>query len=180
MIPNWSNIAISVKSIQPILRPTVLLQDHTTDLQISRATAGMRKNSDQANFAGRLGIWNLLATSISRKKAVGLSNADNQTTTLNQTGRLRRDCGIEAFICLTMLIWFLHKTYGPRNCDITPRRPNRRNSLHCTRLGRLQRLLRDDIWFLYKTPTVLLYKSSTRLLTPLPPGSTHACRSSWF
>ena len=99
-IPNWSNIANSVKSIQPILRPTVLLQDHTTDSQISRATTGMRKNSDTANISGTL-IWNLPARSNSRKQAVGLRNADNQTTTLNQNGRLRRDCGIEAFICLT-------------------------------------------------------------------------------
>ena len=86
MIPNWSNMAISVKSIQPILRPTVLLHDHTTDSQISRATTGMRKNSDQTNVAGRFGTWNLLARSNSRKKAVGLRNADNQTTVLNQTG----------------------------------------------------------------------------------------------
>ena len=67
MIANWSNIANSVKSIQPILRPTVLLQDHTTDSQMSRATTGMNKNSGQTNVAGRLGIWNLLARSISRK-----------------------------------------------------------------------------------------------------------------
>lgn len=66
-IANWSNIAKNVKSIQPILRATVLLQDHTTDSQISRATAGMRISSDPTNFAGRLGIWNLLARSISRK-----------------------------------------------------------------------------------------------------------------
>jgi hypothetical protein len=92
MIPNWSNIAKSVKSIQPILRPTVLLQDHTTDSQTSRATTGMRKNSDQTNVLGRL-IWNLLARSNSRKKAAGLRNAANHTTTLNQTGRLRRGFG---------------------------------------------------------------------------------------
>jgi len=54
MIANWSNIANRVKSIQPILRPTVLLQDHTTDSQISRATTGMRKNSDKANVFGKL------------------------------------------------------------------------------------------------------------------------------
>src|SRR5439155_2293688 len=101
MIPNWSNIANSVKSIQPILRPTVLLQDHATDSQISRSTTGMRKNSNKRNFASRFGIWSLLASSSSRKQAVGLRNADNHTTTLNQNGRLRRDCGIEAFICLT-------------------------------------------------------------------------------
>src|SRR5687768_11031750 len=85
IIANWSNIANSVKSIQPILRPTVLLQDHTTHSQISRATTGMRKNSDQATVSGRL-IWNLLARSNSRKKAVGLRHADSQTTVLNQTG----------------------------------------------------------------------------------------------
>jgi len=31
MLAHWSNIANSVKSIQPILRPTVLPQDHTAD-----------------------------------------------------------------------------------------------------------------------------------------------------
>jgi len=66
MIATWSNIANSVKSIQPILRPTVLLHDHTTDSQISRATTGMRKNNNQASVSGRL-IWNLLARSNNRK-----------------------------------------------------------------------------------------------------------------
>ena len=99
-IPNWSSIATSVKSIQPILRPTVLLQDHTTHSQTSRASAGMRKNTDQATVSGTL-TWNLLARSNSRKQAVGLRNADNQTTVLNQTDRLRRGCEIEAFIWLT-------------------------------------------------------------------------------
>ena len=67
MIPNWSNIVSSVKTIQPILLPTVLLRDHTTDSQMNRATTGMRKNSDQTNVAGRFGIWNLLARSNRRK-----------------------------------------------------------------------------------------------------------------
>jgi len=67
MIPNWSNVASSVIAIQPILRPTVLLRDHTTDSQISRATTGIRKNSDQTNVSGSFGIWNLLARSKSRK-----------------------------------------------------------------------------------------------------------------
>src|SRR5258706_14470275 len=97
MIPNWSNIANSVKSIQPILRPTVLLRDHTTDSQMNRATAGMTKSSDQTNVPGRL-ICNLSARSNSRKQAVGLRNADNQTTELDQNAGLRRGCGIEAFI----------------------------------------------------------------------------------
>ncbi len=100
MIPNWSNIASSVTTIQPILRPTVLLQDHTADSQMSRATTGMTKSSNQTNVSGRL-ICNLLARSNSRKQTVGLRNADNQTTVLNQTGTLRRGCGIEAFTCLT-------------------------------------------------------------------------------
>jgi hypothetical protein len=57
----------------------------------------MRNNSDQTNVPGKL-IRDLLARSNSRKQAAGLRNADNQTTVLNQTGRLRRGCGIAAFI----------------------------------------------------------------------------------
>ena len=131
MIANWSNIANSVKSIQPILRPTVLLQDHTTDSQISRATTGMRKNSDQTNVSGRL-ICNLLARSNSRKQAVGLRNADNQTTVLNQTGRLRRGCGIEAFISTTQA-----QRPGPRRT---------RNETATRWPGSLERMVAAGAW----------------------------------
>src|SRR5688572_2024882 len=101
MIPNWSSIASSVKTIPPILPPIVLLRDHATDSQINRATTGIRKNSDQTNIAGSLGIWNVLASSNSEKQTVGLRNTANQTTALTQAGGLRRDCGIEAFMWLT-------------------------------------------------------------------------------
>ena len=67
MIPNWRNIESSVKTIPPILPPTVLQRDHTTDSQISRATTGIRKNSDQTKVAGSFGIWNSLARSKRRK-----------------------------------------------------------------------------------------------------------------
>src|SRR5437870_13438908 len=55
MIANWSNIAKRVKSIQPIFRPNVMLQDHATHSHINRAEAGTRINSVQTSVSGRFG-----------------------------------------------------------------------------------------------------------------------------
>ncbi len=71
---------------------------------------------------------------------------------------------------ITMFIWFLHNTFGPRNRGITPLRANWHKPCGYWVLSHPQGLGRCDIWFLYNTPGILLYRSSTGLLTPLPPG----------
>jgi hypothetical protein len=67
MSPNWTNIAIRVKIIPPILLPTDRLRDHTTDSQITKAATGIRKKSEKTNASGTLGIENQLARTNSRK-----------------------------------------------------------------------------------------------------------------
>ena len=68
-----------------------------------------------------------------------------------------------------MVIWFLHNNYGPRCCGIIWQYSNDHKPCNFKPLRRLQRLGLGDMRFLYNTPVILLYKSSTRLLTPLPP-----------
>ncbi|MGA2070512.1 MAG: hypothetical protein ABSG97_04120 [Sedimentisphaerales bacterium] len=65
---NWIAIANNVKSIQPILRATVVLDHHTTDSQTSRASKGMRQNSEATTASGKLlGTLNLSASINNRK-----------------------------------------------------------------------------------------------------------------
>lgn len=77
-----------------------------------------------------------------------------------------------SYVCfcnLTMFIWFLHNTFRSRYRNINPLwhfacKARIHKSAGCFLQGS-----RGNIWFLYNTPSFLLYKSSTGLLTPLPP-----------
>ena len=70
---------------------------------------------------------------------------------------------------ITMVIWFLHKTFGPRHRGIRPSQQVSHNPCVCRAFGHDLQWTRGYIWFRYKTPSIFLYKSSTDLLTPLPP-----------